>query len=84
MRAAFGRILQILGWGCVGWFGFVGGGFLVIYLMGFVGTGGREAGGGVVFFLAVTVVGVVIGLLTVKLGTSLTRPRAGQVRSSSA
>ena len=45
MRKIIGRILQVLGWGCVGWFGVVGGGFSAIYLFGFIATIGREYGG---------------------------------------
>jgi hypothetical protein len=77
VRKIFGRILQVLGWGCVGWFGVVGGGFSAILLMGFVGTGGREAGSELGVVLTGSVVGIVVGLVVAKLATRLARHEPG-------
>lgn len=68
MRKIIGRIIQYLGWLGAAWFGVAGGGFSAIYLMGFIGTGGREAGNELVFALIVTTVGVAVGLLIGKFG----------------
>ena len=68
MRKIAGRIVQFLGWLCAAWFGFVGGSFSVVYLMGFIGTGGREAGEELVLALFVTVAGFAIGLAIAKFG----------------
>jgi hypothetical protein len=71
MRKVFAYILQIVGWGCVAWFGIVGGGFSAIYLLGFIGTGGREAGGELFGVLIITAVGIMIGFVFAKLGKRL-------------
>lgn len=76
MRKIIGRILQVLGWGCVGWFGVVGGGFSAIYLFGFIATIGREYGGELSVVLPGTVVGIIVGLVVAKLGGKLARHEA--------
>lgn len=68
MRKFLGKSLQLLGWLCAGWFGVTGSMFSGVYLMGFIGTGGREAGGELVLALGVTLGGVLVGLLVAKLG----------------
>jgi NhaP-type Na+/H+ or K+/H+ antiporter len=42
--------------------------FSAVYLMGFIGTGGREAGSELVLAVGVTLGGVLVGLLVSKLG----------------
>jgi hypothetical protein len=69
MRRIVGRILQFLGWLCAAWFGFVGGSFCAIYLVGYLGTSGREAGGELVLALGVTLSGLALGLIVAKFGT---------------
>jgi len=68
MRKILGRTIQVIGWLCAGWFGVAGGMFTAVYLMGFIGTGGREAGSELVLALGVTLGGVLVGLLVAKLG----------------
>lgn len=54
----------------------VGGSFSVVYLLGYLGTGGREAGGELALALAATLAGIGIGLLLVKLGSWLAKNEA--------
>lgn len=71
MQRLIGKILIVLGWVCTVWFGLVGGSFSFVYLTGFVGTAGREAGGELVFALFITLVGVAVGLALVRVGSWL-------------
>ena len=48
--------------------GVIGLGFGAIYLMGVIGTGGREAVGELVTILAVSGIGFVIGFLLIRVG----------------
>lgn len=68
MRRIIGRILEFLGLSCAAWFGFVGGSFCAIYLLGYLGTSGREAGGELVLALGVTLGGLAVGLVIAKFG----------------
>ena len=68
-----GKLIAILGWGCMAWFGLVGGAFTAIYLMGFVGTAGREAGSELALVGGITLAGVAAGWLLKRLGTALSK-----------
>lgn len=68
-----GKLITILGWGCMAWFGLVGGSFSSIYLIGFIGTAGREAGDELGLVGGITLAGVAAGWLLKKLGTSLSK-----------
>jgi len=46
----------------------VGGGFSAILLMGYIGTGGREAGAPLAFMLAMTVLGFGLGFALKAIG----------------
>jgi len=67
-----GKILFFLGWALAIWSAVVGLLFSGIFLMGFVGTGGREAGGQLVVMLLLTVAGFTTGYLIAKCGKLLT------------
>lgn len=73
MRKTIGYLLQILGWGGAAWLGLVGGSFSAIYLMGFIGTGGREAGGELALMLGITVAGAMVGIGLGRWGRRLVR-----------
>lgn len=66
-----GKLLQILGWGLAIWSVGVGLSFSAIFLMGFVGTGGREAGDQLVVMLLMTFVGFACGYVIAKFGKRL-------------
>lgn len=66
-----GNLLIILGWGLAIWSTGVGLSFSGILLMGFVGTGGREAGGQLFVMLLLTAAGFTIGYLVAKCGKLL-------------
>lgn len=74
MARTAGKVLYILGFLCLGWFVLVGGSFSGIYLMGFIGTGGREAGGELAFMVVATLVGAGVGWLLIRVGSRLSRP----------
>lgn len=73
MRRVIGRILLVLGWVCAGWFGVVGGSFTSVYLLGFVGTGGREAGDELMLVGGLTLLGVFVGWALIKVGSRLAK-----------
>lgn len=66
-----GAILLMVGWGLAIASAVIGLSFSAIFLIGFVGTGGREAGGELAGMLAFTVIGVAAGYALAKLGASL-------------
>lgn len=75
MRRPIGILLIILGTLCGAWCAVVGGSFSAVYLMGYIGTGGNEAGRELAFMSGATVAGVAIGHCTARLGMWLNRPR---------
>lgn len=77
MRRLVGIVLMLAGWGGAAWVGVVGLAFSGVFLQGFIGTGGREAGAELAGSLLMTVVGVVLGLLVGRFGLRLLRGRAG-------
>lgn len=68
-----GKLLFFLGWGLAIWSTGVGLLFSAIFLVGFVGTGGREAGDQLVVMLLLTGAGFTVGYLIAKFGTILTK-----------
>jgi hypothetical protein len=77
MQRFFGTLLIIAGAGLGAWSLLVGGSFLAILLMGFIGTGGREAGDQLAFMALLTVAGVSAGYGLLRLGRRLAPPRPG-------
>ncbi len=73
MRRVAGIVLAFAG-GALALFSLVAGSaFSVILLMGFLGTGGREAGDQLAFMLVSTVLGFAIGYAIMKAGRWLAR-----------
>ena len=68
-----GKLLLLLGWGFAICSTAIGLSFSAVFLMGFVGTGGREAGGELAGMLLFTVVGFTIGYVVAKFGKSLSQ-----------
>ena len=66
------RLLFFLGWGFAVWSAGVGLLFSGIFMMGFVGTAGREAGDQLVVMLLLTAAGFIGGYLIAKCGRLLT------------
>ena len=60
MLVILGRVLEFLAWAGLLWLVVVGGSFSAVYLMGFLGTGGREAGSELVFALGITLPGIAV------------------------
>lgn len=77
MQRFFGTLLIIAGAGLGAWSLLVGGSFLAILLMGFIGTGGREAGDQLAVMALMTAAGIVAGYLLLRLGRRLAPPRTG-------
>jgi hypothetical protein len=75
MQRFFGTLLIIAGAGLGAWSLLVGGSFLAILLMGFIGTGGREAGDQLAVMALMTAAGVAAGYLLLRLGRRLAPPR---------
>ncbi|MCB1555298.1 MAG: hypothetical protein KDJ14_15975 [Xanthomonadales bacterium] len=75
MRRIFGIFLQLVGWLAGLWCALVGGSFCLVYLMGFVGTGGREAGGELAVMFGLTLFGALAGYLLARWGRYLSAPR---------
>lgn len=71
MRRPIGILLIILGVAGGAWCGVVGGSFSVVYLMGYIGTDGNEAGRELAFMSTATVLGIAFGWLLVRLGIRL-------------
>jgi len=67
-----GKLLLFLGWGMAISSTVVGLLFSAVFLMGFVGTGGREAGDQLIGMLLLTGAGFTIGYLIAKCGQMLT------------
>lgn len=63
-----GKFLYIIGWGLAVLSAVIGLSFSGIFLMGFLGTGGREAGEELAVMLFFTVTGFAIGYAIAKLG----------------
>ena len=82
MRRIVGVLLQLAGWGAAAWCGLVGLAFCGVYLMGFIGTGGREGGGELLVMLGLTAACVAVGYGMARLGGYLARPRAAQEQGS--
>jgi hypothetical protein len=79
-----GSVLLLVGGALLGgWCAMVGLSFSAILLMGFIGTGGREAGGPLAAALAFTVVGCTIGWLLFRAGRRLERASASPAKSNS-
>ena len=78
MRRLVGIVLMLLGWGGAAWSGVVGLAFSAVFLQGFIGTGGREAGGELAVGLLLTVIGVVLGLMVGRFGLILLRSAHGK------
>lgn len=70
-RRIAGRLLWILGWLCVGACVMVGGSFIGIFLIGFIGTGGREAGRELLQFGGYTLLGLLVSWSLIQLGAWL-------------
>jgi hypothetical protein len=66
-----GKLLLFLGWGLAIFSAVIGLSFSGVFLMGFVGTSGREAGGELAGMLLFTAIGFTIGYVVAKLGKSL-------------
>ena len=64
---------MLVGWGGAAWSGVVGVAFSGVFLQGFIGTGGREAGGELAVTLVLTVTGVVLGLWVGRFGLVVLR-----------
>ena len=75
MRRILGILLQLVGWGAAAYCGLAGLAFCGVYLMGFIGTGGREGGGELLVMLGLTAACVGVGYGLARLGTYLARPR---------
>lgn len=82
MRRIPGILFQLVGWGLVAWCGFVGLAFCGIYLMGFIGTGGREGGGEFLVMLGLTAACVGVGYGLARLGAYLARSRPANTQHS--
>lgn len=68
MRKFIGLLLQILGWGFLGWTLMTGLLLSGAYLMGYIGTKGREAGQYLPYALGYTVLMPLLGYGIVRLG----------------
>ena len=66
-----GNLLVILGWGLAISSAAIGLPFSAVFLMGFVGTSGREAGGELAGMLLITAIGFATGYLIARSGRSL-------------
>lgn len=76
MQRVFGKILIVAGFGIGAWSLVVGGSFSAILLMGYVGTGGREAGGQLGMMILLTLAGASLGYAAARVGRWLVaRPR---------
>ncbi|MFT3754888.1 MAG: hypothetical protein QM769_02900 [Pseudoxanthomonas sp.] len=71
MRRYLGIFLVVLGVLGASWCGLVGGSFTAVYLLGYIGTNGNEAGRELAFMASATIVGIVIGCLIAGLGIRL-------------
>ena len=74
MRRSVGLLLMVAGWSAAAWSGVVGLSFSGVYLMGYIGTRGNEAGSELVWMLGFTVVAVTVSLLLARLGSYLRMP----------
>jgi hypothetical protein len=74
MQRVIGKLLIVVGAGLGAWSLVVGGSFSAILLMGYVGTGGREAGGQLGAMVLLTVAGVALGYATARVGRWLAAP----------
>lgn len=52
MKLTIGTLMMILGSACAAWCGIVGGAFSFVYLLGYIGTHGNEAGRELAFMLS--------------------------------
>ncbi|MEQ8262297.1 hypothetical protein [Pseudohaliea sp.] len=75
MQRFLGTLLIIAGAGLGAWSLLVGGSFVGLLLMGFIGTGGREAGDQLAVMALLTVAGVGAGYGLLRLGRRLAPPR---------
>ena len=71
MKRAIGILLIILGVACTAWCAVVGGSFTGVYLLGYIGTDGNEAGRELAYMASFTVAGIVVGILITRLGMKL-------------
>ncbi len=73
MKNLIAVLLIVLGFGFAAWAGLVGLAFSGVYLMGFIGTSGREAGSELLWMLLYTTVAVTVGIAIGQLGRWLNR-----------
>ena len=73
IRRGLGILLIVLGVGVGGYAVLVGLMFTGVYLMGYIGTDGREAGRELVFMAGTTVVAAILAFVLVRLGRWLQR-----------
>ncbi|MFC4250802.1 hypothetical protein [Sinimarinibacterium flocculans] len=71
-----GLLLQIAGWSFFAWSAVVGLSFSAIYLKGFIGTRGNEAGAELLVMLGLTAGALLVGWLVARLGRALRPPPA--------
>ena len=79
MRRSLGLLLMVAGWSAAAWCGVVGLMFSSVYLMGYLGTRGNEAGSELVGMLGMTAAAVTVSLLVARLGSYLRKPRPTDV-----
>ncbi|MBC9071987.1 hypothetical protein IAI53_08430 [Thauera sp. CAU 1555] len=73
MRVFIGKSLMVVGWAALAWVVMAGGSFSAVFLMGFVGTGGREAGGELAVMLGLTLAGALVAYAVARFGRWLAR-----------
>ncbi|GEM_PF-6511228 len=66
-----GFVLVGVGALCIAWFIVVAGGFALVALKGFMGTAGREAGGGLAVSVLALLTGSAFGVLMIRFGGKL-------------
>ncbi len=79
MKQLIAILLIVLGFGFAAWAGLVGLAFSGVYLMGYIGTSGREAGSELLWMLLYTTVAVTVGVAIGQLGRWLNRKRGAPV-----
>lgn len=66
-----GKLLYVIGFLLMSVFGLIGGAFSAIYLIGFIGTAGREAGAELAWVGGVTLAGCAVGFVLARIGSAL-------------
>lgn len=67
----FGKLLYGIGFLLMSTFGLIGGAFSAIFLVGFIGTAGREAGSELALVGSITLAGFVVGFVLARIGSAL-------------